>query len=371
MVLHKHRHENPDMGIIRSRKIYFAILAHINEEALAAQVENIRRYNPEAGIIVYNGGTDPDFAKKQNVLLYPGAHPIRYGNLTPYFWEIMKWLEDQHVEYEYLINLDHDVLFIKDGFMDYLENTMDNYDVMGWHMVTTYSPADTELSCCHDMWKEWDHWGPFFNTGYFIRYLNSTQVYRHGIIRRMLEASKGRGVENKIAGSNVFALEEMFFVTFALSLGARIREYPREDNWRSVSRFGHNQITKDEVRLIRSLSYYHWIHPVKEDWLIEMNRWLANGCADEEKPAEQEYGSPGIGAPPQQLLFHPKKHSYRKPKGAKARPASRKKRPPVKLFRGGPSKRMKQSHTPKKKGPSKPNKRLLNKNKPHLAGIWG
>lgn len=268
-------------GVIRSKKTYFCILAHTNEQALAVQIQNVRHFNPGAGIIVYNGGTNPDFARDFNVLLYPGSHPIRHGNLTPYFWEIMKWLETNCVEYEFLINLDHDVLFIKHGFQDYLDKLMENADVMGWDMVTSFSPADTNLSCCQDMWKEWDTWGPFFETEYFIRYLNPTQVYRHSIVRKMLETTDHQVVEKMIADPRVFALEEMFFVTLALSAGGRIREYPREDNWRSVSRFGHEQISMDEVRLIKQHPYYYWIHPVKEDWLIRMNRWLM-GAQDEE-----------------------------------------------------------------------------------------
>jgi hypothetical protein len=276
-------------------KIYFAILAHINEEALSSQIRNIRHFNPGAGIIVYNGGQNPDFAQSLDVLLYPGSHPIPYGNLTPYFWEIMKWLENQQVDYEYLINLDHDVLFVQHGFQSYLAKVMKHYDVMGWHMVTSFSPADASLSCCCDMWKEWGLWGPFFRTEYFIRFLNSTQVYRRSIVRKMLQAVDHQAVERMIRSSKVFALEEMFFVTLALSLGARIREYPREENWRSVSRFGHEQISKDEVRLIMRHPYYYWIHPVKESWLIRMNQWLL-GLEDWDAP-EPDAGTQAISSP--------------------------------------------------------------------------
>lgn len=261
-------------GVIKNKKTYFAILAHINEEALAAQVRNIRHFNPDAGIIVYNGGTDAEFAQQLNILRFPGSHPIRYGNLTPYFWETMKWLEESHVEYDYLINLDHDVLFVKPGFQDCLDELMEDYDVMGWDMVTSFSPSDTNLSCCRDMWREWERWSPFFKTDYFVRYLNSTQVYRHGIVRRMLEAADHPAVEDRIGNSNVFALEEMFFVTYALSLGARIREYPREENWESAARFGHRQISLEEARWVKRQPYYYWIHPVKEAWLIQLNEQL-------------------------------------------------------------------------------------------------
>lgn len=277
-----------EIDVIRNRKTYFAILAHINEEALAVQIRNIRHFNPDAGIIVYNGGTNPDFGKGLDVLLYPYSHPVSYGNLAPYLWEIMKWLEDTHVEYEHLINLDHDALFIKHGFQDYLRKLMKNHDVMGWDMVTTLTPADTVLSCCLDMWRDWAEWGPFFETEYFIRFLNCTQVYSHSIIRKMLEAVDYQDVSGRLAHSQVFALEEMFFVTLALSLGGRIREYPREENWHSIARFGLDQVSIKEVRLAGQHPYYYWIHPIKEEQLIRMNQWLMGegGHEADVEPAE-------------------------------------------------------------------------------------
>lgn len=260
-------------GIIKNKKTYFAILAHKNEEALAAQIQNIRHFNPDAGIIIYNGGTDPDFGKRLNTLHHPNSHPIRYGNLTPYFWEVMKWLEENHIEYNYLINLDHDVLFVKDGFLEYVDKLMKDYDVMGWDMVTSHSPSDAVITCCREMWAEWDTWGPLFGTNSFIRYLNSTQVYRHDIVRRMLETTDQGLVEDMIANSKVFALEEIFFVTLAASKGARIREYPRDENWKRSSRF-RGQITLEEAEWVKEHPYYYWIHPVKEERLIQLNNWL-------------------------------------------------------------------------------------------------
>ncbi|WP_314004150.1 hypothetical protein [uncultured Paenibacillus sp.] len=255
------------------KKIVFAVLAHKGEEALSVQIRNIRHFNPDADIILYNGGTNSNLGKDLDVLIYPGSHPITYGNLTPYFWEIMKWLEESRAEYDYLINLDHDVLFVKHGFGDYLDETMKDYDVMGWDMVASYSPADAAIACCRHMWKEWKKWGPLFGTDHFIRYLNSTQIYRQSIVRRMLDHAEHRMVEEFISSSNVFALEEVFFATLALAEGARIRAYPREEHWKRASRF-RGQISREEAEWVRRHPYYYWIHPVKDARLIRMNKWL-------------------------------------------------------------------------------------------------
>lgn len=278
-------------GIVKNKDVYFAILAHKNEEALAEQIRNIRHFNPDAGIIVYNGGPNPGFGKDMNTLFYPGSHPIRYGNLAPYFWEIMKWLEECRVEYKYLINLDHDVLFVKHGFTRFLNKLMEGYDVMGWDMVPSSSPSDAVLSCCRGMWKEWDKWQPLLGTDKIYRYLNPTQVYTHEMVRRMLETTDHKLAEELIADSKVFALEEVFFVTLAYSRGARIREYPREENWKRASRFS-SQINFEEAEWSRNHPLYYWIHPVKDERLIRMNKWLMGESPLEiealDQPAQSE-----------------------------------------------------------------------------------
>ena len=39
--------------------ICFAVLAHDKPEVLESQIRNIRMYNPDSRIVLYNGGREP------------------------------------------------------------------------------------------------------------------------------------------------------------------------------------------------------------------------------------------------------------------------------------------------------------------------
>ncbi|WP_462410922.1 hypothetical protein [Neobacillus sp. Marseille-QA0830] len=255
--------------------IYFAILAHDNERVLAEQIKNIRFFNPNAKIVLYNGGTDTQFGQSLGLPICPYSRPLRWGNLTPYLFDIMRWLEETEADYDYLVNLDHDVLFIKHGFESFLEEFMKDYDCMGSYFHIQHAPTDyPEFGPGISMWSEWEKWKPIFKTDYFARYFNPGQVYRHSIIKKMLSEINIDQLELLWPATNVVALEEMFFVTLAMSKGAKCREYPwlRKECTQYV--FYQEDISLDKVKEAQKHPDYFWIHPVKGESLITMNRYL-------------------------------------------------------------------------------------------------
>ncbi|MDF2903243.1 MAG: glycosyltransferase, partial [Bacillus sp. (in: firmicutes)] len=256
-------------------KICFTILAHNNEEALKVQLENVRHFNPNAFIVIYNGGPNEHFGLNLGVPVCPYSQPLRYGNLTRYFYDTMRWLEDLHIEYDYLINLDNDVLFIKEGFEEFIKEEMKGYDCMGPHMQIQHSPFDfPKFIPGLTMWREWDTWQPLFKTDYFARYFNPGQVYNHQIIRKMLSFESFEQVEELWLNSKVAALEEMFWITFTLYHGGKCKEYPWDFN-ESLQFVRHKpQITEKEVTLAKQEPNYFWIHPIKGNNLIKMDSFL-------------------------------------------------------------------------------------------------
>ena len=266
-------HQN--QRVRKTPRICFTILAHDKEEILRVQLENVRRYNPNAFVVVYNGGPNEQFGLNLGVPICPYSQPLRYGNLTRYFYDTMRWLEELHIEYDYLVNLDNDVLFIKEGFESFIEESMQEYDCMGPHMQIQHSPFDyPKFVPGLTMWREWDQWQPLFKTNHFARYFNPGQVYNRHIIKKMLSFESFDQVENLWLNSRVAALEEMFWITFALYHGGKCREYPW-DYSESLQFVRHKpQITEQEVTLAMQEPNYFWIHPIKGDNLIKMESFL-------------------------------------------------------------------------------------------------
>lgn len=267
------QHENLDTK--NKPKICFSILAHNHEEILSVQIDNVRRYNPNAFIVVYNGGPNKQFGLNLGVPVCPYSQPLRYGNLTRYFYDSMRWLEELHIEYDYLVNLDNDVLFIKEGFEEFIKEELQGYDCMGTHMQIQHTPYDyPKFVPGLTMWKEWGKWVPLFKSNYFARYFNPGQVYSRRIIKKMLTFESFNHVENLWSESKVAALEEMFWVTFALLHGGICKEYPWEFN-ESLQFVRHKpEITEEEVTTAIKKPNYYWIHPIKRNNLMKMHFFL-------------------------------------------------------------------------------------------------
>ncbi|HEU4963894.1 MAG TPA: hypothetical protein VFV52_08580 [Bacilli bacterium] len=245
-------------------KICFAIVAHANEDVLQDQVTNLRFYNPNASVVLYNGGPDPDFGKGVDIDICPYSRPLnasyKLGRFLP---DVMRWLEETGGDYEYLINLDSDYLFLNHGFETWLEHTMHGYDMMGMYLKLYRTRQDSEGWLPGEtLWAEWDRWQPFFGTDSFCGSLNGMQVYRRGLIRDMLAGFDWEQLEERLATTNVYALEEILCSTLAVRCGGRVRPYPI-DPIRYV-RLGQ-PYTVEDVTTARELTDLFFIHPIERE----------------------------------------------------------------------------------------------------------
>ncbi|TBL78642.1 glycosyltransferase family 4 protein [Paenibacillus thalictri] len=253
--------------------ICFAILAHNHEDVLANQIENVRKYNPGCKVVVYNGGTDTQFAQSLQVPICPKSRPLKKGRLGCFFMDIMSWLEETGETYDYLVNLDSDVMFVSSGYEDYLAACMQGYDCMGINMGLQKSPDEVpHWYPGQTMWQDWLRWQPFFKTDYFCGTLNSMQVYKHSIISRMMEGLNLDRMEQLIAETKVYALEEMLYATLAVRAGGVPRSYP----YKSIEfvRLGES-LAVDEVHYAQSKPDVFFVHPIERDMNNLSRQWLS------------------------------------------------------------------------------------------------
>ncbi len=252
--------------------ICFTILAHENESVLTEQLKNIRHYIPNARIVLYNGGTNKDFGSCQGIPICPYSRPLQYGKLGRFLYDVMNWLEETNIEYDYLINLDSDVLFIKHGFESFIEEVMEGYDCMGAHMQIQRSVHDNpQFYPGVTLWNEWHRWQPFFQTDYFVRYFNPAQVYRRSIVRKILDETDYNQLEQLLAATDTFAMEEMLYATLAMKYGGKCREYP----WNYDESLQYVRTVKpisyDEMKAAKIAPHYYWIHPIKGETFTFMS----------------------------------------------------------------------------------------------------
>lgn len=251
--------------------ICFAILAHENEEVLINQIKNIKYYNPRCKIILYNGGMDPTFGLKSNIPICPKSRPLKKEKLGRFFLDIMTWLEETKEDYDYLVNLDSDVMFIKRGYEEYLNEHMQGYDCMGINMGIQHSPMDApHWVPGMNMWSEWAKWQPFFGTDYFCGTLNSMQVYRNEIVTKLLTNLDIVKLETLFQITEVYALEEMLYATLAVRCGGKYRSYPSE----CAEFVGWVPLSIEQLDTAQKKKDVYFVHPIDRSMDNPSRQWL-------------------------------------------------------------------------------------------------
>lgn len=260
----------------------FAILAHADEGVLKNQIENLRLCNPGAKIVLFNGGRDPNFGQGVDVDICPYSHPLIRGRLERFLIDVMRWLFEIDSEYDFLIGLDSDVLFLKTGFEEFVEKRMLGYDCMGINMHVETDPNEVpHWVPGQTMWKEWENWRSFFRSNYFCGTLNAMQVYRKEIVHKLMQNIDWRKLDDLLSTTQVYALEEILLPTLAVGSGAKYTTYPEK-----TARYVRLEVpwTTEQVQEVTQDPYAYFIHPVTRTLDDPVRRWITSHIQKSRKP---------------------------------------------------------------------------------------
>lgn len=249
--------------------ICFALCAHENEWALRNQIKNIRKYNPHDSFIVfYNGGKDRNFGRQvcreMKVRYCPYSRPLTQRTSGRFFYDVMRWLEDIKANYEYLVYLEYDIMFVNHGFRSLLQRQMKGFEVMAKMVKKETDPSKAEWEPAKAMWNDWKRWGAFFRSNHFYRTSSPMSVFRHSVVRRMLRGLNRPWLERLFRTSRIPCLGEMLFITLALKIGAKYTTY----RWyhRRYLRF-RPALRLNEVKDAKKKPSVMFVHPVKDSYL--------------------------------------------------------------------------------------------------------
>lgn len=254
--------------------ICFAILAHENEHILAQQVRNISDCNPGSRIVLYNSSGNPHFGRSiANLLICPYSRgPLAWGRTGRVLMDISAWLRETDMEYDYLVYIDSDVLFVRTGFEQFLDKVMLGYDCMGVNLHQEYAPGAWIPG--QGMWREWHVWQPFFGTDYLCGIFANGQVYRRDLFHRMYDGVDKSWLERLIMSTEVVALEEILHPTLAVRCGARFRDYPVP----AASFIRQEPIMSTaEAKTAQRMSNVFFMHPIRRMAGDPARRWIMDG----------------------------------------------------------------------------------------------
>ena len=206
-------------------KICFGLLAHNEPDCLADLVDNIRVFAPGADIVLFNGGRDAHLADGLGIEVCPYSQPLGYERVAYYHYALMRWLNEERRDYDFLVTLDSDVLLIKPGLGDYLDRTMAHAGYMSVlfreiDLVDPWIPG----RMFHSKWER--VWQPIFGTRYPYGCFNPGQTFRREYAERLLQFPRLEELLSRIDRSSLHNLEELVWASLAVTLECRPRAFP-------------------------------------------------------------------------------------------------------------------------------------------------
>lgn len=241
------------------KKICFAVLVHEKRDVVEDLLHNITKFCPNSSVVLFNGGPDSNLLMNFNYPICPYSKPLKYLKSQVFFMlETMKWLSEINFEFDYLINLDSDVLFAKHGFEEFLLKEMSGKDFLG--IDAQFAPYSWNFPS-QTMKKEWHRWKPIYEMDDFYWCFNNAQVYSKKLVKQIICFDKLNELVDNLKESKAVAAEEIIYITLAKKFGHNIYSYPEDMN---LSVRFRPYFTKQEVEdflRVRSNSFlFHPIH---------------------------------------------------------------------------------------------------------------
>jgi hypothetical protein len=154
-----------------------AILANNNRPMLDESVRVVRQLEPDASVVVFNGGGDRLNTTGLDADVCPASRRLRYTNLWPFQAELMRWLASEGRAPRFLVTMDSDALQIRGGLAETLREKMPDSACMGVRFHRGLPGwKDTPL-VRRARWKRQEGWARLLESEEVYHSFNAVQVY--------------------------------------------------------------------------------------------------------------------------------------------------------------------------------------------------
>lgn len=207
---------------ISEKKICFMLLVHEKRHLVIELLNNIKHYCPNSSVVLYNGGSDKSLCEGLDVPVCPTSKKLNHGFTTIHFLEVMEWLDQINFPYDYLINIDSDAIFIREGYEEFIYKQMKDTDYMG----IDYRGTGHDYYCAQEIRKEQFRWAPFFNFEPLYGVFNVGQVMSHKFIKVLLANEQYPLIKKAMIDTKAFGTDEIIFANLVTALGFKAKKYP-------------------------------------------------------------------------------------------------------------------------------------------------
>lgn len=242
----------------KEKKYALVILAHDKPEILEGMIRNIRHFCPNFDVLLYNGGDDPALGENLDVVRIQPSRRLYYARIIHFFFDTFEWLALNNLNYDYVTNIDSDVLFIRSGFDSFLDSFMGNADYLA-QKFNRYTPYKSTWRPFHSLKPELTDWYQLFEFEYTNQAFNPGQTFSAKYIDKLLNFHKYGELKKLIKKNQSYTLHEVLFPTLVDVLSLSAKAYPH--NLDPINRWRPYQAVSGITRALLTPDAY-FVHPV-------------------------------------------------------------------------------------------------------------
>lgn len=240
-------------------KCALVVLVHDSPEILKEMVDNLHHFCPTMDVVLYNAGDDPALGLELNTRHVQPSRRLYYARIIHFFFDLFEWLREHDMPYDYVTNLDSDVMFIRHGFEEYLLALMDGYDYLAQNF-SRHTPSNSKWRPFRSLKPELENWYKLLGFSYTNQAFNPGQTFSRQYINRLLSHELFPEIKRLVNANESFTLHEVLFPTLVDFLDLPARSYPVELG--SINRYRPYQATTGVVHALLTPNAY-FLHPIR------------------------------------------------------------------------------------------------------------
>jgi predicted O-methyltransferase YrrM len=252
-----------------------ACLVHERPDCVLDLVRNLHHLDPEATILLYDGGRDPGLLRgaasweRYGAVVHPSPRPMQWGRLHDFALDCMRFALE-HLPFDAMTIVDSDQLGARAGFAARIAEAVAARPAVGLlGSAGPLEPGQRLAAPAEHALRETELWRPYlrrFPSGEakfpHWTFWPSTVFTADGARALVAEWDRDGTLPELLARSQMWATEEVLLPTLVALLGFEIARTPCCNSWvRYRARYTSAQI---EAALAHPDAY--WIHPVPRRW---------------------------------------------------------------------------------------------------------
>jgi hypothetical protein len=243
------------------KKIVMVIVAHDDALSLADTVQNVRHFCPQAELYLYNSGDDPTLGADLEIQFVPSPRRLYYAKVTPFFFDMFEWLVNERIKFDYAINLETDMLFIRKGFEAFISEVMRDCDYMAPRFAR-FTSGKSRWRPIRSLRPELPQWFKTLGVDYTHEGFSPGQVFSKKYVEKLLHHAAYPEIRRLLKENQSYTLQEVLFPTLVDALKLCGQSYPTGTEPHIRYRPYH---ALRGVKRALALPDAYFIHPVRRE----------------------------------------------------------------------------------------------------------